>query len=155
MAGTYNPYGPHGMIWSSAGSVPFEDPNSQLFNLAVTGAVGLGAVVGLQNWSVGQEGLTAYDVVQKHIRSAAMATPFGLGNTFRVAEFMSPHLSASAQGLSREASVSGGGLKSVFSSSGKGPRETDKKQLDVLYKQIGKLQVENDFLKQAVYPGTA
>ena len=48
-----------------------------------------------------------------------------------------------------------GGLKSVFSSSGKGPRETDKKQLDVLYKQIGKLQVENDFLKQAVYPDTA
>ena len=48
-----------------------------------------------------------------------------------------------------------GGLKSVFSSSRTGLRETDKKQLDVLYKQIGKLQVENDFLKQAVYPDTA
>ena len=115
MAGTYNPYGAHGMIWSAAGSTPYEDPNSQLFNLASTGAIGLGAIVGMQNWSVGQEGLTAYDVVQKHIRGAAMATPFGLGNTFRAAEFMSPHLSASAQGLSKEASVSGGGLKSVFS----------------------------------------
>ena len=29
------------------------------------------------------------------------------------------------------------------------------KKMDTLYKQIGKLQVENDFLKQAVYPDTA
>ena len=40
-----------------------------------------------------------------------------------------------------------GGITCVFSSSRTGLRETDKKQLDVLYKQIGKLQVENDFLK--------
>jgi transposase-like protein len=32
---------------------------------------------------------------------------------------------------------------------------TDEKKIDNLYRQIGKLQVENDFLKQAVYPGTA
>lgn len=29
------------------------------------------------------------------------------------------------------------------------------REMDNLYRQIGKLQVENDFLKQAVYPGTA
>ena len=32
---------------------------------------------------------------------------------------------------------------------------TDDKRVDNLYRQIGKLKVENDFLKQAVYPGTA
>ena len=47
------------------------------------------------------------------------------------------------------------GLKTAFTSAGKEPGEMDKKKADVLYKQIGKLQVENDFLKQAVYPGTA
>lgn len=31
----------------------------------------------------------------------------------------------------------------------------DSREMDKLYRQIGKLQVENDFLKQAVYPGTA
>jgi transposase-like protein len=31
----------------------------------------------------------------------------------------------------------------------------DSRETDKLYRQIGKLQVENDFLKQAVYPGTA
>jgi len=32
---------------------------------------------------------------------------------------------------------------------------SDSREMDKLYRQIGKLQVENDFLKQAVYPGTA
>ena len=31
----------------------------------------------------------------------------------------------------------------------------DNRQLDQLYQQIGKLQVQNDFLKHAVYPDTA
>jgi transposase-like protein len=32
---------------------------------------------------------------------------------------------------------------------------SDEKKIDNLYRQIGKLQVENDFLKRAVYLGTA
>jgi len=31
----------------------------------------------------------------------------------------------------------------------------EQKRMDGLYKQIGKLQVENDFLRNAVYPDTA
>ena len=46
------------------------------------------------------------------------------------------------------------GLKNSFKSRG-GGEPNSKKHMDTLYKQIGKLQVENDFLKQAVYPDTA
>ena len=45
-------------------------------------------------------------------------------------------------------------LRSGFSS-GKDKAVSDEKKVDNLYRQIGKLQVENDFLKQAVYLGTA
>jgi transposase-like protein len=45
-------------------------------------------------------------------------------------------------------------LRSGFSNTKEGG-VTDKKTMDTLYQQIGKLKVENDFLKQAVYPGTA
>ena len=45
-------------------------------------------------------------------------------------------------------------IRSGFSS-GKDKSVSDEKKVDNLYRQIGKLQVENDFLKQAVYPGTA
>jgi transposase-like protein len=45
-------------------------------------------------------------------------------------------------------------IRSGFSS-GKDKSVNDEKKVDNLYRQIGKLQVENDFLKQAVYPGTA
>lgn len=116
MAGTYNPYGPNGMIWSAAGATPFEDPSSQMLSLALGTGVGLGAIVGLQNWSVGSQGNTAYDLVQKTVRNIASATPFGLGNTFRIPEFMSPHLSATAQGLTPGTSVTSSAKKvSVFS----------------------------------------
>ena len=45
-------------------------------------------------------------------------------------------------------------IRSGFSSR-KEQAVSDEKKIDNLYRQIGKLQVENDFLKQAVYPGTA
>ena len=45
-------------------------------------------------------------------------------------------------------------IRSGFSSR-KEQAVRDEKKIDNLYRQIGKLQVENDFLKQAVYPGTA
>lgn len=45
-------------------------------------------------------------------------------------------------------------IRSGFSR-GKDNVVSDEKKVDNLYRQIGKLQVENDFLKQAVYPGTA
>ena len=47
------------------------------------------------------------------------------------------------------------GIKNGFVGSSKNGSEGGRKKEDVLYKQIGKLQVENDFLKEAVYPGTA
>ena len=46
-------------------------------------------------------------------------------------------------------------LKGIFKNGRKGSEQNTKQQLDTLYKQIGKLQVENDFLKQAVYPDAA
>ena len=45
-------------------------------------------------------------------------------------------------------------IRSGFSS-GKDKSVSDEEKMDNSYRQIGKLQVENDFLKQAVYPGTA
>ena len=51
--------------------------------------------------------MSAYDILQSSIRNVAQVTPFGLGNTFRFAEFMSPGLSAAAQNLSLELSVTG------------------------------------------------
>ena len=46
-------------------------------------------------------------------------------------------------------------LKDSFKSGKKGSELDSRQQMDTLYKQIGKLQVENDFLKQAVYPDAA
>ena len=46
-------------------------------------------------------------------------------------------------------------LKDSFRRNKKGSELDTKQQTDNLYKQIGKLQVENDFLKQAVYPDAA
>tara|TARA_B100001013_G_scaffold260192_1_gene163129 strand:- start:172 stop:465 length:294 start_codon:yes stop_codon:yes gene_type:complete len=46
-------------------------------------------------------------------------------------------------------------LKDSFRSGRKGAVVTSKQQMDTLYRQIGKLQVENEFLKQAVYPDAA
>lgn len=47
------------------------------------------------------------------------------------------------------------GLKSSFKKGSNIEAGENRKQVDALYRQIGKLQVENDFLKQAVYPDTA
>jgi len=47
------------------------------------------------------------------------------------------------------------GMKDSFKGRGNGLEMDSKKQMDTLYRQIGKLQVENDFLKQAVYPDAA
>lgn len=47
------------------------------------------------------------------------------------------------------------GLKKVFSSKNWGQAASETAKMDNLYKQIGKLQVECDFLKQAVYPDAA
>jgi putative transposase len=47
------------------------------------------------------------------------------------------------------------GLKEVFSSKKGVQGSTETAKMDNLYKQIGKLQVECDFLKQAVYPDAA
>ena len=47
------------------------------------------------------------------------------------------------------------GLKEIFSAKKWGPGTCETAKMDNLYKQIGKLQVECDFLKQAVYPDAA
>tara|TARA_B100001059_G_scaffold51643_1_gene45266 strand:- start:8762 stop:13159 length:4398 start_codon:yes stop_codon:yes gene_type:complete len=44
---------------------------------------------------------TKYDIFQRQIRNLANKTPFGLGNTFRVPEFMSPYASPEALGLEK------------------------------------------------------
>ncbi len=46
-------------------------------------------------------------------------------------------------------------LKDSFKSGRKGSEIDSKQEKNKLYQQIGKLQVENDFLKQAVYPDAA
>ena len=114
MAGTYNPYGPDGVIWSSVGPQPHQNLGGQLFNLGAAAGLGLGVAVGLQQTSVGREGLTAYDFVQRSIRSVSAATPFGIGNTFRLPEFMSHGLSGAGQGLPLEQSVLGGRKVSAY-----------------------------------------
>ncbi len=45
------------------------------------------------------------------------------------------------------------GIKSIFSNGYEKASESHEKQIDVLYKKIGKLEVENDFLKKTVYQG--
>ena len=57
-----------------------------------------GALALASNTNVGNEGYTAYDLVQKTIRNAATGTPLGVGNTFRVPEFMSPFMSPKGLG---------------------------------------------------------
>jgi len=44
------------------------------------------------------------------------------------------------------------GIKEFFSRGTKTHREETDQRLDDLYAQIGKLKVENDFLKKTVYP---
>ena len=45
------------------------------------------------------------------------------------------------------------GLKNIFSSVYEKSNETLEKKVDKLYQQIGKLQVENEYLKKTVYRG--
>ena len=102
---SYNPFGQRGHIWSSEPATPWIDPQEQLLNLTLAGAGSIGVAVGLQNMSVGSRGLTAFDLVQSTVRNIAMATPFGLGNTLRIPEFMAPYMSSTALGLKKQASV--------------------------------------------------
>ena len=44
-----------------------------------------------------------------------------------------------------------GRLVDMFNHKTENPAEAHSKEMDQLYQQIGKLQVENDFLKRAVY----
>jgi len=46
-------------------------------------------------------------------------------------------------------------LKEGFKKRGGSNGQSESRQTDKLYQQIGKLQVENDFLRHAVYPDTA
>ena len=101
----YNPFGQRGMIWSSEPATPWIDPQEQLLNLTLVGAGSLGAAAGLQRMQVGSQGLTAWDLVQSTVRNIAMATPFGLGNTARIPEFMTPWSSAAALGLEKQRSI--------------------------------------------------
>jgi transposase len=43
------------------------------------------------------------------------------------------------------------GLKNIFLNTQEKAQESQEKRLEILYGQIGKLQVENDFLKKTVY----
>ena len=45
------------------------------------------------------------------------------------------------------------GLKNIFSNVYEKSNETLEKKVDNLYQQIGKLQVENEYLKKTVYRG--
>jgi len=92
------PYGDGGVVWSSAGSTPFEDPVAQMLKLGATLGAIAGTVALSQKAVVGDKQMTAFDVLQKTIRNMAAATPFGIMNTFRLPEFMSPGLSKAVQG---------------------------------------------------------
>lgn len=82
-----------------------EEPQPEISPIAQFGAIvsgyGLlgGALALASNTNVGEQGYTAYDLVQKTIRNAASKTPLGVGNTFRVPEFMSPFMSPKGLGL--------------------------------------------------------
>ena len=100
-------YDPNGIHWSGANSTPTTPLSQEVGGFYGGLALGVAAGLGLQSLSVGKRGMSAYDVLQSSIRNVAQVTPFGLGNTFRFAEFMSPGLSAAAQNLSLELSVTG------------------------------------------------
>ena len=102
----YNPFGQRGIIWSAEPATPWLDPQEQLLNLTLTGAGAVGVGLGLQRMQVGNQGLTALDLVQSTVRNIAMATPFGLGNTLRLPEFMAPYMSSTALGLKQQTSIS-------------------------------------------------
>lgn len=44
-------------------------------------------------------GITAFDLMQKHVRNRMDATPLSVGNTFRMAEYMTPFMSGKGKGL--------------------------------------------------------
>ena len=48
-------------------------------------------------------GITAFDLAQKYVRNAMENTPFSVGNTFRLAEYMSPFMSGAGKGLAFDA----------------------------------------------------
>ena len=48
-------------------------------------------------------GITAFDLAQKYVRNAMENTPFSVGNTFRLAEYMSPFMSGAGKGLTFDA----------------------------------------------------
>ena len=88
-----------GVYFSDEEAQPEISPVAQLG--AIVSGYGLlgGALALASNTNVGNEGYTAYDLVQKTIRNAAARTPLGVGNTFRVPEFMSPFMSPKGLGL--------------------------------------------------------
>lgn len=80
-----------------------------LQELMLTGSVYAAGFAGLNYLAKKQVGggYSAFDIVQKQIRNTANFMPFTFGilNTFRVPEFMSPYMSVKALGLNIEESV--------------------------------------------------
>ena len=109
----YRPYGNMSPVWSAEEYTPWEPPENQIRNLAVSAALGAGAFAGLVSTKVGTvshgasagQSLRAIDLVQAHWRAFSESTPFALLNTFRVSEFLSPFTSGVAKSLATGSSV--------------------------------------------------
>lgn len=98
-----------GRGYYSAASTP---PDMSLTNEFILNSVpyigGYFALKHLSRMNISQPGgNTYYDLIQKQIRNTANTLPFTFGvmNTFRIPEFMSPYLSAKALGLQEGGSV--------------------------------------------------
>jgi len=100
------------VTWSSAPPTPWISPAEQAAGLTLGLGIPLGAAAGMTKIKVGTEGSTAFDLVQKTIRNVSAITPFGLANTFRIPELMTPFLSPQAQGLAKGRSILDG--KDIF-----------------------------------------
>ncbi len=84
--------------------------NSFLFEFLAENSVYVAGYFGakkLSEYNLGQGKNTAYDLVQKQIRNTFNTLPFTFGvlNTFRIPEFMSPYMSTRGLGLTVEDSV--------------------------------------------------
>lgn len=92
--------------------------NSFLFEFLVENSIYVAGYFGakkLSQYNLAQGKNTAYDLVQKQLRNTLNTLPFTFGvlNTFRIPEFMSPYMSPKGLGLGVERSVDASNKKQI------------------------------------------
>ena len=92
--------GPGGVYYSAVKTEPDMHPLIEMGASIAPYAIGFAALHKFANTQyLPDSQYSKLDVFQKQIRNVAEMTPLGIGNTFRLPEYLSPYMSAKGLGL--------------------------------------------------------